>query len=222
VFRGEIAWFFDEPVFILGVNDLPLHPDQIIPLSPLALSAAALVLGADFRSLGLAGIPVNPQSGVVPKQDIFRWMLGFDKQVWIRPLNKASMFLVSMQWFGTFYPSHVDNMVAPAAIPDKFLPITNSITGEPVPDYTQYPTVKQMENIFTATFTTNYLKGSLLPLMAVGYDARGAWLLLPQVQYTWEPFRFGIQYAAVLGNYVSLGLLRDRDQIAFTFAYLLN
>jgi len=222
VFRGEIAWFFNEPAFIIGVNDLPLHPDELLPLPPLALSAVALVLGADFRSLGLNGVPLNPKSGVVPTMDVFRWMLGFDKQVWIRPLNKESMFLVSMQWFGTFYPNHVDNMVAPAAIPDKFLPITNSITGDPIPDYTQYPTVKQMENIFTGVIATNYLKGSLLPQMAVGYDTRGAWLLLPGVQYIWEPFRFGIQYAAVLGNYVSLGLLRDRDQIVFTFAYLLN
>jgi hypothetical protein len=222
VFRGEIAWFFDEPVFIIGVNDLPLHPEEIIPLSPLALSAVALVLGADFRSLGLNGVPLNPKSGVVPTMDVFRWMLGFDKQLWIRPLNKTSMFFVSMQWFGTFYPDHVDNMVAPAAIPDKFLPITNSITGDPIPDYTQYPTVKQMENIFTGVITTNYLKGSLTPQMAVGYDPRGAWLILTAVQYIWEPFRFGFQYAGVLGNYVSVGLLRDRDQIAFTFSYLLN
>jgi len=222
VFRGEIAWFFDEPVFIIGANDLPLHPDELLPLSPFALSAAALVLGADFRSLGLNGVPLNPKSGLVPKQDVFRWMLGFDKQVWIRPLNKTSMFLVSMQWFGTFYPDHVENMVAPAAIPDRFLTVTNSITGDPIPDYTQYPTVKQMENIFTGVITTNYLKGSLLPQMAVGYDPRGAWLILTAVQYVWEPFRFGFQYAGVLGNYVSVGLLRDRDQIAFTFSYLLN
>ena len=222
VFRGEIAWFFDEPVFIVGVNDLPLHPENIIPLSPTLLSAAALVLGADFRSLGLSGIPLNPQSGSIPTQDVFRWMLGFDKQVWIRPVNETSMFLVSMQWFGTFYPDHVDNMVAPAPIPHKFLTVTNSITGDPIPDYTQYPTIKQMENIFTGLITTNYLKGSLTPQLALAYDARGAWLFLPSVQYVREPFRFGLQYAAVVGNFVSFGALRDRDQIAFTFAYLLN
>jgi hypothetical protein len=222
VFRGEVAWFFNEPVFIQGVNDLPAHPEVIIPLPPTALSAAALLLGVDFRSLGLSGIPWKPRSGLLPTMDVFRWMLGFDKQVWMRPVNKTSMFLVSMQWFGTFCPDHDDNLVTPAPIPDKFLPITNSITGDPIPDYTQYPSIKQMENIFTGLITTNYLKGSLTPQLALAYDARGVWLVLPSVQYVREPFRFGLQYAAVLGNFVSFGALRDRDQIAFTFAYLLN
>ena len=222
VFRGEIAWFFNEPVFIKGVNDLPLHPDEILELSPLALSAAASVLGVDPRSLGLNGLPRNPESGPIPTIDVFRWMIGFDKQVWIRPMNKTSMFFVSMQWFGTFYPDHDDNLAAPAPIPDKFLPVTNSITGDPIPDYTQYPSIKQMENIFTALIATNYLKGSLTPQLACAYDMRGAWLVLPSVQYVREPFRFGLQYAAVVGNFVSFGAFRDRDQIAFTFAYLLN
>ena len=154
--------------------------------------------------------------------DVFRRMIGFDKQIGIRPLNKTNMFLLSMQWFGTFYPDHDENLIAPVPIPGKFLPITNDITGQPIMDLTQYPKIKQMENVFTALMNTMYMRGTLNPQVACAYEARGAWLILPSVQFIREPFRFGLQYAAVVGNFVGFGVLRDRDQIPFNFAYLLN
>jgi hypothetical protein len=45
---------------------------------------------------------------------------------------------------------------------------------------------------------------------------------LPSINYIREPFRFSLQYAAIVGNYISFGLFRDRDQISFTLTYLLN
>jgi hypothetical protein len=58
--------------------------------------------------------------------------------------------------------------------------------------------------------------------MAMAYDLRGAWLLLPSINFIREPFRFGLQYAAIVGNYTGFGLFRDRDQISLTLTYLLN
>ena len=66
------------------------------------------------------------------------------------------------------------------------------------------------------------MKGSLTPQMAAAYDLRGVWLVMPSINYIREPFRFGVQYAGIVGNYTSFGLFRDWDQIAFTVAYLLN
>jgi hypothetical protein len=222
VFRGEIAQFWDEPVFEISQNARPLFADTI-PLSAVALDALAVFAGEDPRSFGFYGIPISPKSGNIAKRDILRWMIGFDKQIWARKLNKTSMFFTSFQYFGQWIQNHQSDTIAPIAIPDYFVPNTvNSITGEPVPDYTHFPHIKETEHIFTGLITTNYLKGSLTPQMAAAYDLRGVWLLIPSINYIREPFRFGIQYAGIVGNYVSFGAFRDRDQIAFTFAYMLN
>jgi hypothetical protein len=222
VFRGEIAQFWDEPLFELSQNGRLLSTDYI-PLPDPALDALAVFAGQDVRSFGIFGIPWNPQTGNIAKRDILRWMIGFDKQIWVRQLNKESMFFTSFQYFGQWIQNFQSDTIIPAAIPDYFVPNTiNNITGDRIPDYTHFPHVKETEHIFTALISTNYLKGSLTPQMAAAYDLRGVWLLIPSINYIREPFRFGIQYAGIVGNYTSFGLFRDRDQIAFTFAYLLN
>jgi len=233
VFRGEIAQFWDEPLFELSQNGRPLSASYVPEngLPPLALDALAVFAGEDPRSFGFYGIPMNPKSGNIAKRDILRWMIGFDKQVWLRKLNKESMFFTSFQYFGQWIQNHQADTIIPAAIPDYFVPsdgrsplpyTVNAITGEPVPSYTHFPYVNKTEHIFTAIINTNYMKGNLTPQLAAAYDLRGVWLLIPSINYIREPFRFGIQYAGIVGVYNSFGLFRDRDQIAFTFAYLLN
>jgi hypothetical protein len=66
------------------------------------------------------------------------------------------------------------------------------------------------------------LNGSLTPQLVLGYDVRGAWLFVTALNYVWEPFRFGIQYAGIEGNFTGFGVLRDRDQVSFLVTYLLN
>ncbi len=230
VFRAEIAQFWDEPLFELSQNGRPLLAD-VLPLGGLALDGIAVFAGEDPRSFGLFGIPLGPESGNIAKRDILRWMLGFDKQVWMRKLNKTSMFFTSFQYFGTWIQDHRDDTILPVADPNRFVPsdgrtsgpyTVNSLTGEPVIDYTGFPTVKKTEHIFTMLINTNYMKGNLTPQFAAAYDLRGVWLILPSINYIREPFRFAIQYAGIVGVYNSFGLFRDRDQIAITVSYLLN
>ncbi len=230
VFRGEIAQFWDEPLFEISQNGRPLLAD-VIPLGGVALDGLAVFAGEDPRSFGLNGIPISPQSGNIAKRDILRWMIGFDKQIWMRKLNKTSMFFTSFQYFGQWIQDHRNDTVLPVADPNRFVPsdgrtdgpyTVNEITGEPVPDYTGFPRVKKTEHILTMLVNTTYMKGNLAPQLAAAYDMRGVWLILPSINYIWSPFRFGIQYAGIVGNYTGFGLFRDRDQIAFTFAYLLN
>ncbi len=209
-------------MFEVSQNARPLSADYI-PLPNAVIDVLAAFGGEDPRSFGFFGIPMNPKTGNIAKRDVLRWMIGFDKQIWIRPLNETSMFFTSFQYFGQWIQDHRNDTVIPVAIPDKFVPNTiNSITGEPVPDLTQFPHIKKTEHIFTALINTNYMKGTLLPQMAVAYDLSGAWLIMPSVNYIREPFRFGFQYAGIVGNYTSFGVFRDRDQISFTFTYLLN
>jgi len=221
VFRAEVAYFFREPVTILGINDLPLHAD-VIPLSWTALDAMAVLTGTDLRSQGLYGIPNNPQSGRIAVKDALNWMIGFDKQIWIRALNKKSMFFVSCQYFGKWYPDHDKNMYLAVPLPEKYLPRPNEITGEPIVMLSEYPMISEVSSIFTGMINTTYMNGNLNPQFAMAYDVDGVFLLLPQINYIREPFRFMLQYAGVVGNFNNFGIFRDRDQISFTLSYMLN
>lgn len=206
VFRGEVAWFWNEPVFI-PEESLSTFWGPTIPLPPALLDLAAEILGVDVRDLGLDGLPLNPQNGEIPKRDILRFMIGFDKQLWIRSLNKKSMFFLSMQYFGQWVPDYDDRMAQPAPIS---------------PDLLRFPGLKEYENSITAIVNTNYMTGNLVPQLAVAYDPRGAWLVQPQVNFIRGPFRFMVQYSAIAGNFTNFGLFRDRDQISFILTYLLS
>jgi hypothetical protein len=218
VFRAEVAWFWDEPAFIVGVNDRPITGD-VLPLPDPVLDLLAEATGTDPRSLGLNGLPWNPQSGEIPKKNVLRWVIGFDKQLWIRPLNKKSMFFLSMQYFGNWFPDYDPNLVRPVPEPYKF---GVSSTGTVYPDYRVYPKIKEIESVFTGALRTNYMSGALIPQLAAVYDPRGAWMVQPSIQYIREPFRFLVQYSTLIGQFVSLGIMRDRDQIALSISYLLG
>jgi hypothetical protein len=58
--------------------------------------------------------------------------------------------------------------------------------------------------------------------MVAAYDVRGAWLLQPSVNLVREPFRFMLQYSAILGSFTGFDVFRDRDQVSFIFNYLMN
>jgi hypothetical protein len=184
IVRSEVAWFWDESVFIPEINT---------PLNPLPIP--------------IPGLPGLPADGTIPKKNMLKWMIGMDKNIWIRPLNPVKTFLITVQYFGTWVQDYDDRMRQPIAL---------------YPDMDRYPKHKEFENLFTGAITTEYLHGDLVPTIAVFYDVRGAWLPSAQVNYIFEPFRFMIQYTAVAGNFTGIGAFRDRDQISFIFSYLLN
>ncbi len=206
VFRGEVAMFWDEPVFIPEESLATLY-GPTLSLPPLVLDLAAEMLGVDVRDLGLDGLPLNPRSGTIPKKNILRFVIGLDRQIWIRSLNKTSTFFLSMQYFGSWVTDYDDRM---RQIPPIY------------PALIDFPRVKETEHVFTALLTTLYRKGTITPQLALAYDVRGAWLIMPAVNFIQGPFRFTLQYSAIQGNFTGLGLFRDRDQISFSLTYLLN
>jgi hypothetical protein len=184
VVRSEVAWFWGESVFI---------PEENTPLVP--------------TGLPIPGLEVLPAQGQKTEKDILRWMIGLDKNLWIRKLNPTQTFLVSMQYFGQWISSYDDRISLPPAI---------------YPDDTNYPSVREMESTFTLLTNTSYLNGKLTPQVVVAYNARGAWMFQPQIGYLREPFRFLVQYSGVYGSFTGFGFFRDRDQISFVVSYLLN
>jgi hypothetical protein len=205
VLRAEAAWFWDEPVFIPQEN-LKLS-DTTIALPPALVSLLSGLAGTDLAALGLDSVPINPTGGTIPEKNIFRYMIGFDKQVWIRPLNGTSMFLVSMQYFAQWIQDFDARIRQPLVL---------------YPDPNQFAGLKEYESVFTTLVNTTYRNGTIMPQMAVAYDVRGAWLVATSASYILEPFRFGVAYSAIMGNFTNFGAFRDRDQITFTLTYLLN
>jgi hypothetical protein len=184
IVRAEVAWFWDEPVFI---------PEENLPIEPLPFP--------------IPGVPGLPQNGTIPKKDHLKWMIGLDKNVWIRSLNKTSTFMVSFQWFASWVQDYDDRMKQPLAL---------------YPESTNFSAAKEFSSNFTFLTNTMYLKGALNPQLVLAYDIRGAWMFVPSVKYIREPFRFLVQYSGIVGNMTGFGAFRDRDQIAFIVTYQLN
>jgi hypothetical protein len=134
-------------------------------------------------------------------------MLGLDKNLWMRKLNKLQTFFISVQYFGQYILDYDDRIKVPVPI---------------YPDDSDYAAVREIESVVTMLANTSYVSGRLTPQVVVAYDVRGAWLVMPSVNFIFEPFRFMIQYSAVAGSFTNFGFFRDRDQITFIFSYLLN
>jgi hypothetical protein len=184
VFRAEVAWFWKESVFI---------PEENAPLIP--------------TGLPIPGLEALPAQGHKTERDILRWMIGFDKSLWIRKLNKTQTFFLSMQYFGQWISNYDDR-------------IKNAVTIYPSTE--EYASVKEVEGTFTFLMNTSYMSGQLTPQLVLAYDARGAWMFQPQIGFLREPFRFLIQYSGIYGSFTNFGFFRDRDQISFVVSYLLN
>ena len=67
VFRGEVAWFWDEPVFIPEEN-LKLS-DQEIPLPPAVVELLSQILGVDLAALGFRRHPGEPHRRRDPAEE---------------------------------------------------------------------------------------------------------------------------------------------------------
>ena len=185
VLRSEVAMFWDEAVMIPDINT----PLFVIPLPG---GAAPLTL---------------PQNGQIPRKNILRYMVGFDKNLWIRPLNRTTTFFISFQYFGQYVLDYDKRMRQAIALP---------------PNSMDFAAQKEIETQMTALMSTSYWNGRVSPQVALGYDVRGAWLIQPSVNFIFEPFRFMIQWSAIDGKITNFGAFRDRDQITFILSYLLN
>ena len=149
----------------------------------------APILFGDFRT------------GTIPTKDVFRYMVGLDKTFWIRALNERSMFNVYLQYFAEYYPNYDDRMK---------IPVQRYPTGELM-------TQVRYDQKFTLVVNNSWpwLKGDLVPALVVAYDPRGAVMTIPSIEYQCDPWRLKLSYYRIDGaNDVSLGILRDRDQVS--------
>jgi Protein of unknown function (DUF1302) len=193
VVRFEIAHFWDERVFI---------PDE---------SANLAALLAEFTANG--GQPV---AGALPKRNTLRWMIGLDRNVWLRWLNPQNSFLVSLQYFQTDIFSYDPSISYPAVSSIEFpatpgLPIAHAVPR------------KNDEIILTYLVSTLYHHGTIIPQLFGGYETRGVNVIVPALTYQLGTnVQLTLKYAIIFGTYADLGFFRDRDQLLFRVQYNLS
>jgi hypothetical protein len=182
VVRSEVAMFWDERVLI--PREAGLTPDRL----PGVIGAAI----AD-RAAGGPGLAAGRFSDC----DVFRWVAGFDRFLWIRALNPTNVFSVSGQLFHTHVLDHSDEIV-------------NGIVDA---DSGAFVERKAYELTMTLLARSLFWRGRLEPQVFSAYDPRGVWSIVPGI--TWivgTHVRLTAKYAYVAGNFVNLGFFRDRDQ----------
>jgi hypothetical protein len=192
VLRVEIAQFWDERVFI---------PDQ-------NANAAALV--SQFIASG-----GQPQTGALPTRNTLRWMIGWDRNVWLRWLNPDNSFLFSAQYFQTDIVSYTRQLSSAAVSSIEFpaagAPVTNTVPR------------KNDEIMFTYIVNTLYRHGTLAPALAGAYDTRGVHVLVPSLTYQLGTnVQIALKYAIITGTFANLGVFRDRDELLLRVQYNLS
>ncbi|MEW5980230.1 MAG: DUF1302 family protein [Acidobacteriota bacterium] len=145
-----------------------------------------------------------PQSGRIPTKRFFSFCVGLDKQIWIRPLNKKSMFFLSAEYFGQWYPDFDERMRV----------------ALPVYPSGQFETIKRLEQNIVFAVSNNWHSGLINPQFTFIYDPRGAYLVQPQVTFIHEPLRLTVQWSAINGEFHGIGAFRDRDQVSFILTAL--
>lgn len=192
VIRSEVANFWDERVFI---------PEE---------SVNAPALAARFIAGG--GAPVR---GALPTRNVLRWMIGADRNVWLRWLNPSNTFFLSAQYFHTNIVSYDQDIASPAVSRVEFPP-----AGPPVPAAVPR---KQDEIVLTYLINTLYRHGTITPQVFGAYDARGVHIVVPSITYQLGTnVQLTLKYAVITGTFANLGVFRDRDQLLFRAQYNLS
>jgi hypothetical protein len=168
VFRTEVAWFWDEPVFIPEIN-------------------APALFG-------------NFVTGEIPKTNVLRYMVGFDKNFWFRLINRKSMINMYFQYFAEYYTNYDER---------QKLPVNRFPFGE-------FMDQERYEDKYTLVTSTTYMDGTLTPQVALVYDPEGALMYIPSIEKSFHPWIFKLAYYGITGHDdVSVGILRDRQQVSF-------
>lgn len=191
IVRSEAAHFWDERVFIPGEN------------ANTAALAAAFVAGG--------GAPVR---GTLPTRDTLRWVIGVDRNVWLRWLNPTNTFFVSAQYFQTDifdYTQRIEN------------PAVSSVDFTAAGPAANFVPRKNDEVLLTYLISTLYSHGNLSPAVFGAYDTRGVHAVVPALTYQLGTnIQLTVKFAVITGTFANLGFFRDRDQLLLRAQYNLS
>lgn len=228
VIRSELAYFKDEPSF----QQEDLDPFEF----NLGQFTASRRTGAGRRAHGQREL-----------RDSINFVLGIDRNQWIRFLNPHQTFFISTQFFykhiknahpdGPLFCNQelVDRKICSqvgAPNPNRqVLPIylnaldfdfNGSIFPRLEPLFISQPADSFLHTLFIGT---SYRSGTVNPALTVFYDWGGAIVIQPALTVIYDPFRFAIDYtwldAHIYKGGSGVSLLKDRDNVQFRIEYVI-
>jgi hypothetical protein len=193
IVRTEAANFWDERVFIPGQS---ANAGELIP-----------------RFLAGDGSPVR---GALPTRNVVRWVVGVDRNVWLRWLNPENTFLLSAQYFHTHIVDYDDDITSPLVDHIDF-------PAAPGPPQAHFLRRKNDEITLTYLVSTLLWHGRITPQVFGAYETRGANAIVPGVTYQFGTnVQIALKYAVLFGKFAGLGVFRDRDQLLVRVQYNLS
>ncbi len=183
--------------------------------------------------------------GTLPRADILRYEVGYDRFFFFRPLNPTNSFILSASVVGFYNFDHtpqqdfrfsglVKRGIRCVDVPDDGpnpgdLRSSDSCfaaggtprqLGNEVDDYIQQ---KQAEAQAQVTLQSDWFHGKLNPRLTVLAFTRGTWAVHPSVTYRWNDWLlFGADFQWIGGDYQSIGIFQDRGQVSARVTYQLN
>jgi hypothetical protein len=202
IVRMEAEYFNREPSFIpqvnLGVNDQT------------ATKTGALKVLSNCNDLSPSGNPCK-----IARASYLRWELGLDRFFFFRPLNPTNSFT----WVTAVVGSY--NMDETRLKDFRFAGQTKAgATGNSPNDFVQQ---KKVEAFAQTHLQSDYMHGRLTPGVTVIVNARGTYVVQPDVIYRWTDWLlFDLNVVHIGGEYEGVGFFRDRDQVSMRATYQLN
>lgn len=220
IIRTEAEYFIDELAFIPTRN----------------LNARAQVPRAIREQNG-----ESLEGNSLPKADYLRWLVGYDRFFFFRPLNPTNSFLISTAFNGSFNLNELfggRDFRFPQAKPGKRQAEAGPIPGiaacrgsqarrnafcvrtPPKNFVDQYP----FEGFLQTALQTDYLHGRLTPRIVVITDVSGIFAFAPTVTYRASDnlLLTGTYIAIASSRIASVGTFRNHDMLQLRVTLQLN
>ena len=220
IVRTEAEYFIDELAFIPSRN---LNARTQVPLA--------------IRKANGEPYYVN----TIATADYLRWLVGYDRFFFFRPLNQSNSFLVSSAFNGSFNLSELFGGLDyrnPNTKPGKLNAQSGPIRGvagcqgrqarrSPLCVRTpphNFVDAYAFEGFLQTALQTDYMHGKLTPRLVLIQDVSGIFAFLPSVTYrVSDNLLLSATYIAIAGSReASIGTFRDHDMLQLRVTMQLN
>jgi len=225
IIRMNAQFFHNEPGFI---------PEQNLQISNSQLINRCNELMAEGKSCGgrTGQGDASRGQGTLPRADIIRAELGFDRFFFVRALNPTNSFVLASSIVGSYnldetklQDFRAGGLFKPGVrCGDKI--VRSAACENPVPlgaDADDYVQSHRFDGQAQITLQSDWLHGKLQPRLTWIQFFRGTYAVHPSVIYRWNDWLlFQADFQWIGGEYQSLGFFRDRGQISGRITYQLN
>jgi hypothetical protein len=221
IIRTEAEYFIDELAFIPDKN---------------------LNARAQLPSQVLAAFNQKPVRTSMPKADYLRFVLGYDRFFFFRPLNPSNSFTLSMAFNGsinisengshdyrnaTSKPGKPQATVGPVPgipqcnNPSSLGPLAQACVTTPAKNFED---AYKFEGFLQTALVTDYMHGKLEPRMVIITDVSGIFAFAPTATYRiTDSFLATATWLTIEGaRKAGLGTFREHDMIQLRLTYQLN